>query len=85
MKVTVYTKGGCPFCVKAKRLLTNEGIAFREVNLEHQERDVVDALIAKTNYRKVPQIFIGGEFIGGFTELEAKHMNGELNDLKPID
>lgn len=80
MNIKIYTKGGCPFCVKAKNLLNTNGISFSEINLEHQERSVIDALIAKTNYRKVPQIFINDEFIGGFTELQEKFDNGELDD-----
>jgi glutaredoxin 3 len=85
MSVTVYTKGGCTYCVRAKRLLTQRGVTFREVNLDHVDRRDIDALIESTNCRTVPQIFINGNFIGGFDALEALDMKGELEDFKPID
>lgn len=84
MSVVVYTKGGCPFCIKAKQLLTSKQIPFREVNLEYREQAEVDALIERTNYRKVPQIFIKDEFIGGYSELQVLSEDGELDDLAPI-
>lgn len=80
MTITVYSKTTCPFCVKAKQLLQTEGLEFTEVNLE-QHPEETQPLIERTNYRKVPQIFINDEFIGGFSELQALKTSGKLNNM----
>ena len=69
-KVTVYTTTFCPYCQSAKRLLTQKGVAFTEVNLTDKP-DELQALKQRTGLRTVPQIFINDELIGGYTELAA--------------
>jgi glutaredoxin 3 len=77
--VEIYTKESCPFCVRAKQLLTQKGVAFVEHNLEGKP-DELEALKKKTGWRTVPQIFIGGELIGGFSELSALEFSGKLDE-----
>lgn len=68
--VALFTKPGCPFCAKAKALLTEKGLAFEEIVLGHDATTVsVRAITGKTS---VPQVFIGGQYIGGSDDLE-KH------------
>lgn len=81
MNVTIYTKSSCPHCVRAKQLLQQQGVAFEEINLE-QQPDQVQPLIERTNYRKVPQIFINDEFIGGNSELQLLARSDRWEDLK---
>jgi len=69
LDVTVFTRPGCPFCAKAKEDLDDAGIAFEELVLN---RDYTDrTLRAVANASSVPQVFIGGERIGGSDALEA--------------
>ncbi len=77
-KVTVYTTTHCPYCVRAKQLLTRKGIAFEEVNLQDNP-DELNALKKRTGWKTVPQIFIGEELVGGFTELAALASAGQLD------
>lgn len=79
MSIEVYSKNGCPFCVRAKELLTNRKLQFTEINLSRSKPEVRDELVARTNYHKVPQIFVNGEFIGGFSELQQLANSGELD------
>ncbi len=66
--VTVFTRQGCPFCVKAKGMLRDAGLQFDELVLNRDYREsTVRAISGKTT---VPQIFIDGELIGGSEELE---------------
>ncbi len=66
--VTVFTRQGCPFCVKAKGLLRDAGLEFDELVLNRDFREsTIRAISGKTT---VPQIFIDGELIGGSEELE---------------
>lgn len=67
--VTVFSREGCPFCVKAKGLLNDAGIDFDELVLN---RDFAESTIRAVSGRAtVPQIFIDGALIGGSEELEA--------------
>lgn len=55
--LTVYTKDYCPYCVKAKHLLTSLGATFEEVDITKSPEIIVD-LVKKSGMRTVPQIFI---------------------------
>ena len=73
-KAVVWSKDSCPFCVQAKALLTQKGIAFEEKKIgDGYTRE--ELLEAVPNARTVPQIFLDGELVGGFTELKAR-LNG---------
>ena len=72
-KVVIYSKSTCPFCVKAKALLEQEGLAFEEIELNEfpQRRD---EMIEKSGGRTtVPQVFINDKHIGGCDDLFAYH------------
>lgn len=80
--VTLYTKATCPFCINAKILLQNKGVAFTDIDYTQISDDEKAELSAKTNgYRTVPQIFIGEQFIGGFDQLNKLNQSGELDQL----
>lgn len=66
--ITVFTKPGCPFCVKAKQLLIDKGLDYEEVVLGKDATTV--SLRAITGKTTVPQVFIGGKHIGGSEDLE---------------
>lgn len=73
----LYTWGHCPYCIRAKNLLNEIGIAFEEINLDGKDEEL-KKLREETGQRTVPQIFIDGEFIGGFSELSALNAAGSL-------
>lgn len=79
-QVTIYTKAYCPYCVHAKNLLEGKGVSYTEENLEDRPEELA-ALVQKTGMRTVPQIFIGDELVGGFTELSALESEGKLDDM----
>jgi glutaredoxin len=74
MKAVVWSKYHCPFCDQAKALLTQKGIEFEEKKIGDgfTKEDLLEAV---PNARTVPQIFLDGNLIGGFTELK-KHLQG---------
>ena len=80
-KVVVYSKSWCPFCVQTKNLLNQKGIQFKLVELDQTgDGDEIQArLLGKTGQRTVPNIFIGGEHIGGNSELQALNADGQLD------
>ncbi len=67
--ITIFTKPGCPFCVKAKQNLIDNGLQYEELILGKDATTV--SLRAITGRTTVPQVFIGGRLIGGSEELET--------------
>jgi glutaredoxin-like protein len=67
--VTVFTRPGCPFCAKAKEMLTNAGMAFEELVLNRDYTELT--LRAVAGATSVPQVFVDGEKVGGSDDLEG--------------
>ena len=76
--VKMYTTQTCPFCVRAKALLKQRGVA--EIDEVRIDLDPVarDAMMRLTGRRTVPQIFIGGTHVGGCDDLVALDQRGAL-------
>ena len=74
MKAVVWSKYHCPYCDQAKALLKQKGIVFeeRKIGDGYTKEELLEAV---PTARTVPQIFLDGELIGGFTELKTK-LNG---------
>lgn len=79
-QVTVYTTEPCAFCIRVKGLLSARGVEFEEVNLAKSPEGRVE-LAQRTGMMTFPQVIIGGELVGGFTEVQAAADNGRLDEL----
>ena len=77
IKVVIYSKQHCPYCVRAKEFFKERGIPFEEIDISNNF-DEIEALKKRTNHMTMPQIFIDDEFIGGYTDLIAKVQSGEF-------
>lgn len=69
----IYSKNNCPFCVRAKALCKQEGIEFTEIDAV-SNRDTLIERVTRDSGRPpqtVPQIYLDGKYIGGYTELAA--------------
>lgn len=80
-RVQVYTTNYCGYCVRAKALLKRLNIAFEEIDVS-DDPDKRDWLVKESGQRTVPQIFIDGRPVGGFTELAALERAGGLRELQ---
>ena len=80
-QVDIYTTPLCGYCHAAKRLLTKKGVAFNEINVLGDERARAEMMERAPGGRTVPQIFIGGQAIGGSDELHELEFDGELDAL----
>lgn len=69
MKNIIWSKSNCPFCDKAKHLLHAQDIPFEERKIG-EGWDKEQLLESVPTARSVPQIFLYGEYIGGYQELE---------------
>jgi glutaredoxin 3 len=80
-EVVIYTKFGCGFCFRARRLLDDKGVAYTEhdITMGGPKRD--EMLSRAPGARTVPQIFIGDTHVGGSDDLQALDASGELDAL----
>jgi glutaredoxin 3 len=74
----MYTTLICPYCIRAKMLLKSKGVAFEEIDVSRDD-EKREWLVKVTGRRTVPQIFINDEAIGGFDDMRALDIAGELD------
>ncbi|MBC7173667.1 MAG: glutaredoxin 3 [Polyangiaceae bacterium] len=79
-EVVIYTSPTCGYCLMAVRLLRDKGVAFRQENVAG-DPERRKWLAKVTGRSTVPQIFIGGEPIGGYTDLAALERSGKLDTM----
>ncbi|XP_027352931.1 glutaredoxin [Abrus precatorius] len=78
--VVVFSKTYCPFCVEVKELFDKLGVTYKaiEINSEPDGSEIQAALAEWTSQRTVPNVFIGGNHIGGCDSTTALHSQGKL-------
>ncbi|MFQ5671051.1 MAG: thioredoxin-disulfide reductase [Acidobacteriota bacterium] len=79
-EIVIYSKDWCPFCVRAKRLLAEKGVEYREVDVASDAR-LEEEMIQRTGRFTVPQIFIGETHVGGCDDLYSLEWSGQLDPL----
>jgi len=79
--VKMYTTAVCPYCIRAKKILSARGVAeIEEVRIDlHPEQ--LQTMMRVTGRRTVPQIFIGDTHVGGCDDLMALDSRGGLLPL----
>jgi glutaredoxin 3 len=78
--VLIYVTSWCPYCVAAKALLRKKKVAFAEVDVDGRD-DLRSWLVSASGQRTVPQVFINGQPVGGFSDLGDLDRAGELDGL----
>jgi glutaredoxin 3 len=79
--VEIYTTQICPYCAMAKRLLQKKGVAFTEIDVGRDPGLRVKMTERAGGRRTVPQIFIGGQHVGGCDDLHDLDDAGRLDAL----
>lgn len=79
--VEIYTSPLCGFCHAAKRLLTQKGVSFSEIDVLAQPERKQEMVQRANGGRTVPQIFIGDTHVGGCDDLYALERGGKLDPL----
>jgi glutaredoxin 3 len=79
-QVVLYGTRFCPFCIQARRLLTNKGIEFKDIPLD-SDPELRASVMERSSRHTVPQIWIGEEHLGGYTELRQLDTQGGLDSL----
>lgn len=80
-KVEIYTKFLCPYCTRAKSLLTAKGLDFEEIDISTGGPRRSEMLERSGGRQTVPQIFINGTHVGGCDDLHALERAGKLDAM----
>ncbi len=80
-KVEIYTWSYCPFCIRAKGLLTEKGVKFTEYCIDGDNEARAIMTQRANGSRTLPQIFINDQHIGGCSELYDLEASSELDPL----
>jgi glutaredoxin 3 len=83
-KVEIYTKFGCPYCVRAKHLLETKGVAYSEYDVTMGGAKREEMVARAPGARTVPQIFINDVAIGGSDDLRSLDYEGKLDSLLAV-
>jgi len=78
--IVIYTTPWCPYCTRAKHLLTSKGVAFEEINVQGKP-DLRQEMEDRAGAYTVPQIWVGETHVGGCDELYALERMGKLDSL----
>ncbi|MEE1924176.1 glutaredoxin 3 [Pseudomonas sp. 148P] len=79
-QVTIYSSDYCPYCMRAKQLLSSKGVAFEEIKVDGKPQVRAD-MAQKAGRTSVPQIWIGTTHVGGCDDLYALERAGKLDAL----
>ncbi|WKY45616.1 glutaredoxin domain-containing protein [Eubacteriaceae bacterium ES2] len=78
--IRLYIWNHCPYCRGAKRLLDEKNLQYQEIDI-FRDDEMRKKLQDETSHYTVPYIFIGDQFIGGFSELRALDESGKLTEM----
>jgi glutaredoxin 3 len=79
--VEIYTTPFCPYCIAAKRLLQTKGVAYVETDVS-RDPSLRQAMMQRAGGRHtVPQIFIGGQHVGGSDDIHLLDRQGRLDPM----
>ncbi len=81
--VVVFSKSYCPYCIQVKQLFRQLGFTYKAIELDTESdgSEIQSALAEWTGQRTVPNVFIGGNHIGGCDSTTALHGQGKLVPL----
>ena len=79
--IDIYTKFGCGYCHRAKKLLEAKGVSYNEFDVTFGGKEREAMVQRAPDARTVPQIFIGDTYVGGSDDLHALDRAGKVDDL----
>ena len=80
-RIDIYTKLGCGYCSRARRLLDKKGVEYNDIDITMGGSERHEMIERAPGARTVPQIFIGDRHVGGSDDLAALEQSGELDKL----
>lgn len=80
-KVEIYTKWGCPYCVRAKALLDAKGVSYTEIDVTFGGKEREEMVRRVPGARTVPQVLVNDQALGGCDDIHALEAAGKLDPL----
>jgi len=80
LDITVYTPEPCSFCNRVKGLLRSRGVEYTEVNLSRDPEGRAE-LARRTGMMSFPQVLVGEQLLGGYSEVQAAADDGRLDEI----
>lgn len=84
-QIEIYTSPLCGYCHAAKRMLTDKGISYSEIDVAADPAKRQEMMSRASGRHTVPQIFIGDQHIGGYDDMAALERNGKLDPMLAAD
>ncbi len=78
--VVIYLTPICPYCNRARRLLERKGVEYTIIDVA-RDTALRDEMERRSGRETVPQIFIDHQHIGGFDDMAALDLDGELDKI----
>jgi len=79
--VVLYTKSYCPYSKECKNFLSEKGVEFSEMVVDHDTELEKEMEMKSGNRTDTPQVFINGHHIGSFDDLKALQATGKLDGM----
>ncbi len=79
--VEIYTKPTCGYCFAAKRLLSERGVSYSEIDVMRSPESRQEMLQRSNGRHTVPQIFVGDMHVGGYDDLSSLVRAGKFDQL----
>ena len=79
--VVIYTNPGCPYCYSAMALLKKKGVDYTEIVASNDPAKKAEMVEKSGGRRTFPQVFIGGQHVGGSDDVHALDRDGKLDAL----
>ena len=87
--IVIFSKTTCPYCDRAKEALSKLNLNYHSIELDVSKNcpkedcsNLASSLMLMTRIRTVPQIFVNGKLIGGFTDLDALIKSNKFEVVK---
>jgi glutaredoxin 3 len=80
-RVELYTKGTCPYCARARKLLDDKGVGYDEYEISQDPHKRAEMIQRSNGRSTVPQIFIDGRHVGGSDDLAELERRGQLDPM----
>jgi len=78
--VVIYLTPVCPYCVRARHLLDKKGVEYTVIDVA-DDTELWDEMSRRSRRDTVPQVFIDDIHVGGFDDMAALDVDGELDEL----
>ncbi len=79
-EVTMYSTRFCPYCIRARYLLESKNVTYTDISVDARP-DLRREMMERSGRHTVPQIWIGGQHVGGYDDLARLEQQGRLDEL----